>query len=98
MTEPLNIGSLHEIYEVNTPNSFSFFALFSPIYDPLTFEEVVEEEVWAQAMHEEMECTDKNQTWELVDVPKYKYVISVKWIYKTKQDADGMCKSTKQEW
>ena len=32
---------------------------------------------------------EKNQTWELVDVPKDKDVVSVKWIYKTKQDADG---------
>ena len=40
-------------------------------------------------MDEEIECIEKNQTWELVDVPKDKDVISVKWIYKTKQDADG---------
>ena len=45
---------LCEIYEVSTQNSFSFFALFSHIYDPLTFEEAVEEEVWAQAMDEEI--------------------------------------------
>ena len=43
----------------------------------------------AQAMDEEIECIEKNQTWELVNVPKDKDVISVKWIYKTKQDADG---------
>ena len=66
----------------------SLFALFSQIDDPLTFEEVVEE-VWAQAMDEEIECIDKNQTWELVDVPKDKDVINVKWIYKNKQDANG---------
>ena len=58
----------------------SLFALFSPLYDPLTFEEVVEEEVWAQSMDEEIECIEKNQTWELVDVPKDKDVINVKWI------------------
>ena len=63
--------------------------LFSQIDDPLTFEEAVEEEVWAQTMDEEIECIEKNQTWELVDVPKDKDVVSVKWIYKTKQDADG---------
>ena len=81
--------SLREIYEVGTPNSFSLFALFSPICDPLTCEEAIEEEVWAQAMDEEIECIEKNQTWELVDVPTDKDVITVKWIYKTKQDADG---------
>ena len=40
-------------------------------------------------MDEEIQCIEKNQTWELVDVPKGKDVINVKWIYKTKQDADG---------
>ena len=80
---------MHEIYEVGTPNSFSTFALFSQIDDPLTFEGVIEEEIWEQAMDEEIECIEKNQTWELVDVPKGKDVDSVKWIYKTKQDANG---------
>ena len=35
-------------------------------------------------MDEKIECIEKNQTWELVGVPKDKNVISVKWIYKTK--------------
>ena len=85
----MKIRNLREIYEDGTPNSFSIFALFSQIDDPLTFEEVFEEEIWAQAMDEEIECIEKNQTWELVDVPKDKDVVSVKWIYKTKQYVDG---------
>ena len=88
-TDPVKTRSLCEICEVGTPNSFSLFALCSPMYDPLTFEEVVEGEVWAQAMDEEIECIEKNQTLELVDVPKDKDVIKVKQIYKTKQDVDG---------
>ena len=52
---------MHEIYEAHTPNSFSVFALFSQIDDSLTFEEVFEEEVWEQAMDEEIECIEKNQ-------------------------------------
>ena len=46
-------------------------------------------------MDEEIECIEKNQTWELVDVPKDKDVISVKWIYKTKQDVDGNVQKNK---
>ena len=84
-----------ETYEAGTPNSFSIFALFYPIYDPLTFEEVVKEEVCAQAMNEEIECIENNQTWELVDVPKDKDVIKDKWIYKPKQDVDGNVKKHK---
>ena len=59
-------------------------------------EEFFEEEVWEQAMDEEIECIEKNQTWELVDVPKDKDVINVKWIYKTKQDADGNVQKHKE--
>ena len=47
-------------------------------------------------MDEEIECIEKNQTWELVDVPKGKDVISVKWINKTKQDADGNVQKHKE--
>jgi len=63
--------------------------LFSQIDDPLNFEEVVKDDVWNQAMDEEIRCIENNKTWKLVDVPEDKYVISVKWIYKSKQDADG---------
>ena len=87
--DPVKTRSMHEIYEAGTPNSLSLFALFSQIDDPLAFEEVVDEEAWEQAMDEEIECIEKNQTWEPVDVPKDKDVIMVKWIYKTKQDVDG---------
>ena len=69
-TDPIKTKFVCEIYESSTTNSFSVFALFYQIDDPLTFEEVVKEEVWAQAMDEEIECIEKNQTWELVNVPK----------------------------
>ena len=42
-TEPVKTRSLCEIYEAGAPNSFSLFALFSQIYDPLTFHKAIEE-------------------------------------------------------
>ena len=47
-------------------------------------------------MNEEIECIEKNQTSELVDVPKDKDVIIIKWIYKTKQDVDGNVQKRKE--
>ena len=41
---------------------------------------MIEEEVWAQVISEVIECIEENRTWELVDVPKGKYVINIKWI------------------
>lgn len=32
---------------------------------------------------------EKNQTWKLIERPKNKEVIGLKWVYKTKYDEDG---------
>ena len=32
---------------------------------------------------------DKNQTWELVERPEHRKVIGVKWVFRTKLNADG---------
>ena len=66
----------------------SNFALFY-IADPICFEEAIKYESWKNARDEEIEAIEKNQTWQLVNLPKGKDAIGVKWIYKTKFDADG---------
>ena len=40
-------------------------------------------------MDEEIASIEKNQTWELVDLPNGRDVIGLKWIYKTKYNDDG---------
>jgi hypothetical protein len=44
--------SLRDIYNEETTNSFSIFSPFSQIDDPLTFEEDIKDDVWAQSMDE----------------------------------------------
>ena len=39
-------------------------------------------------MDEEMNAIERNKTWDLVELPKGKEVIGVKWIYKTKSNAE----------
>ena len=65
----------------------SIFSLFAQ--DPIYFEDAIKEKQWINAMHEEMESIDKNDTWELVDLPKNKECIGVKWVYKTKYKENG---------
>jgi hypothetical protein len=86
---PRKTRSMRDIYNEDASNSFLFFSLLSQIDDPLTFQEEVEYDLWAQAMDEEIICIENNQTWKLVDVPDDKDFISFKYIYKTKQDAKG---------
>ncbi|GKU94075.1 hypothetical protein SLEP1_g7612 [Rubroshorea leprosula] len=64
------------------------FALFA-YCDPLTYEEVIKEEKWQKAMAEEIGSIERNQTWELTDLPKRHKTIGVKWIYKTKLKENG---------
>ena len=33
---------------------------------------------------------EKNQTWQLVERPKHRKVIGVKWVFRIKQNADGL--------
>ena len=40
-------------------------------------------------MEEEMSMIQKNKTWDLVDRPEGRKVIGVKWIFKTKFNADN---------
>ncbi|KAL0392228.1 UNVERIFIED_CONTAM: Retrovirus-related Pol polyprotein from transposon RE2 [Sesamum radiatum] len=83
-----------EIEEENPPRRTK---LLSDIYEtcnfimlePENFETAVKHKVWVQAMEEEIKMIEKNNTWELTDRPKDKEVIGVKWIYKTKLNADG---------
>ena len=74
-TPPRNFRSLTEIYN-------STFALF--ISDPTTFEEAVKKEEWRKAMKEEIKSIEKNETWELMDLPKEKKAIGLKWVFKIK--------------
>ena len=40
-------------------------------------------------MDEEIDAIERNETWELTELPPKKQVIGVKWVYKTKCNAEG---------
>lgn len=40
-------------------------------------------------MDEELTSIERNETWELMDLPPGKKVIGLKWVYKTKYDSEG---------
>ncbi|KAL0560868.1 hypothetical protein IC582_001283 [Cucumis melo] len=44
---------------------------------------------WVAAMEEELSMIEKNKTWILVDRPQDRKVIGVKWVLRTKLNADG---------
>jgi hypothetical protein len=40
-------------------------------------------------MHEDIDAIERNETWELTELPPKKKVIRVKWVYKTKWNVEG---------
>eukprot|EP00253_Pinus_taeda_P031357 PITA_31357 len=66
----------------------SLFALYCHVDDPIHFEDAIKEKKWIEAMDEEMNAIKRNKTWDLVELPKGKEVIGVKWVYKTKSNVE----------
>jgi hypothetical protein len=60
--------------------------------EPKTFNEATtgpDAENWHQAMVEEIESLEKNNTWEIVPKPKGFKILDPKWVYKIKKDENG---------
>jgi hypothetical protein len=52
----------------------------------ITFEEASRYEKWRKTMDEEINAIEKNETWELTELPKGQKVIRVKWVFKKKMN------------
>ena len=59
--------------------------------EPQQVQEALDDEDWLMAMHEELNNFERNQVWDIVPRPKEEHnVIGTKWIFKNKQDANGI--------
>ncbi|CAL2228256.1 unnamed protein product [Prunus armeniaca] len=78
-------------YDVSYSSSDDENAHFALLVDsdPITYTEAVKEEKWREAMDNEIKSNEKNQTWELIDLPKGKKTIGVKWVFRTKLNEKG---------
>ena len=60
--------------------------------DPTTFSQAMNSlnsSNWYDAMKEELNSMDKNNVWNLVELPPGATTVSCKWVYKTKRDCKG---------
>ena len=80
------------IRERKNPNPYpSYVALMCDLVDkePTCFEEETKKKEWVDSMVKEYQCIIKNTVWEIVLRSKDKLVVSLKWIYKTKNLVDN---------
>ncbi|XP_015159024.1 uncharacterized protein [Solanum tuberosum] len=79
----------YEVYGISkSGNTASHFSLFSNC-DPISYTDTIKDPKWQQVMDEEMISIEKNDTWELTNLPENQKTISVKWVYKTKLKENG---------
>ena len=57
--------------------------------EPITHSKASQDEVWREAMKEEMLAFDRSHTWELVPSPIGFKPIGLKWIFKLKKNPQG---------
>lgn len=50
--------------------------------------EAIRDPRWVAAMEKELETLAKNNTWDIVELPKGKKEVGCKWVYKVKLNAD----------
>jgi hypothetical protein len=59
-------------------------------FEPKNVKEALTDELWIEAMQEELNQFKRSEVWDLVPRPEGMNVIGTKWIYKNKSDENGI--------
>ena len=70
-------------------NHKSFLSTLSTIPIPNSLFEALSKREWRLAMEAEMDALQKNETWELGDLPSGKIPVGCKWVFAVKFKGDG---------
>jgi hypothetical protein len=76
----------------SSPDFRSNFSLYITDDDPRTVREVVNSEdskLWKKAMVEEMGALDKNEAWDIVELPTRRKSVGRKWLFKKNFNTQG---------
>ncbi|GJX59588.1 zinc finger, CCHC-type containing protein [Tanacetum coccineum] len=79
---------LAEIYQ-NTQEVETETLLFTEEEEPRNYKEASTDKKWIEAMEIELDSINKNNTWTLTTLPPDQKAIGLKWVFKTKRDAEG---------
>ena len=86
------IGDLNERTTRSRSHRISHFAhsAFVASFVPKDVGHALSDSNWINAMHEELENFERNQVWELVEPPPNCHPIGTKWVFKNKEDENGL--------
>jgi transposase InsO family protein len=70
--------------------SFMEHHSFVSCIEPTNVEEALQDPDWINAMHEELNNFTRNKVWTLEEKPKDARIIGTKWVFRNKQDDQGV--------
>ncbi|KAJ0818200.1 putative RNA-directed DNA polymerase [Helianthus annuus] len=70
-------------------DNLCFVSSLNKSVEPNSYSEAIKDPRWIEAMNQEMEALNRNNTWVVVDLPKGRKPIGCKWVYKIKYKANG---------
>ena len=74
------------------PTSSNFWCFSSQVVkhqDNLHFKQAIKHPHWVEAMNNELDALEANDTWEITSLPTGKVAIGCKWLFKHKYNRDG---------
>ena len=86
---PLYLLSHFVSFQRFSLNHKSFLSTLNTIPIPNSLSEALSKREWRLAMEAEMDALQKNETWELVDLPSGKKPMACKWVFAVKFKGDG---------
>lgn len=88
-SDPTLYRSLNDVYNHTEEIELEEELLFVGIDELKNYKETIKESCWKQVMKNEIESIEKNNTWELKELPLEHKAIDLKWIFKIKKNVDG---------
>ncbi|XP_057495256.1 retrovirus-related Pol polyprotein from transposon TNT 1-94 isoform X3 [Actinidia eriantha] len=76
-------------YSRLSPSHNVFVSKIASVFVPNNVQEALTDPKWKHAMLEEMKALHKNNTWEVVEIPKGHKTVGCKWVFTVKHKADG---------
>ncbi|KAI3772163.1 hypothetical protein L6452_03343 [Arctium lappa] len=67
-----------------------FYVKILSIIEPKKVKKALEDPHWIFAMQDELQEFVRNKVWTLVPLPKGKFAIGTKWVFRNKKDEDGI--------
>ena len=88
------VGNLNELtlrkrtVDKCVANFVSYSCYLSQV-EPTKVKDTLQDEIWVEAMHDELFQFQKNDIWTLVPRPEGEHIIGTKWIFSNKTDEEG---------